>query len=264
MKIRWPSFSLPPINLWNAPHQPALEDTMTEAAKRDAVQDQLCARIEELEIEKEALATQVDRLEEQLANTRGLGEALQRIGSTLDLDPGTNLPREAPARVEALAQQLSKAERRAEYESQSFRTLCFAIQRMEEIVGIDSGGYNGPGPALDAIERIVAERDALAAHVVRLMGALELARDRISMLAEIATDMGADVYAALVMWPEEMEQTLAETPATSLARLKAQWQAEALEQARRVRNYSNRHDVFEAIPVAALEGELRRQAEGET
>lgn len=48
---------------------------------------------------------------------------------------------------------------------------------------------------------------------------------------------------------------------SELARLKAQWQADLMEQARRVLNYSNRHDVFEAIPVAALEGELRRQAE---
>ena len=103
MKIRWPSFSLPPINLWNAPHQPALEDIMTAAEERDAVQDQLCARIDELERDKEVLASQVDRIEERLAMLRGQADALHRIGSALDLDPGTDLTREAPERVEALA-----------------------------------------------------------------------------------------------------------------------------------------------------------------
>ena len=62
MKIRWPRLTFPPINLWTAPHQPALEDIMT-AAERDSVQDQLCARIDELEREKEVLAAQMDKAE---------------------------------------------------------------------------------------------------------------------------------------------------------------------------------------------------------
>lgn len=71
-------------------------------AEHDAVTQVLCLRNDELQAEKDTLVAQVDKLEEQLANARGLGEALQRIGSTLDLDPGTDLTREAPARVEAL------------------------------------------------------------------------------------------------------------------------------------------------------------------
>ena len=102
MKIRWPRLTFPPINLWTAPHQPALEDTMTATAERDAVQDQLCARIDELERDKEVLAAQVDRLEEQLAMLRSQADALHRIGYVLDLDPGTDLAREAPARVVTL------------------------------------------------------------------------------------------------------------------------------------------------------------------
>ena len=43
---------------------------MTATAERDEVQEQLCARIDELERDKEVLATQVDRLEEELAEAR--------------------------------------------------------------------------------------------------------------------------------------------------------------------------------------------------
>ena len=64
MKIRWPSLWFGPINLWTAPHQPALEDTMT-AVEADAVQEQLCARIDELEREKEVLVAQLDQAESE-------------------------------------------------------------------------------------------------------------------------------------------------------------------------------------------------------
>ena len=43
---------------------------MTITAERDAVQDQLCARIDELEREKEVLAIQLDRAEEELAEAK--------------------------------------------------------------------------------------------------------------------------------------------------------------------------------------------------
>jgi len=72
MKIRWPSLWFGPINLWTAPHQPALEDTMTATAERDEVQEQLCARIDELEAEKEALASQLDRAEEKAGAQAGM------------------------------------------------------------------------------------------------------------------------------------------------------------------------------------------------
>lgn len=70
MKIRWPSLWFGPINLWTAPHQPAPEDTMTATAERDDVQEQLCARIDELERDKEVLAAQLDRAEEELAEAK--------------------------------------------------------------------------------------------------------------------------------------------------------------------------------------------------
>ena len=79
------------------------------------------------------------------------------------------------------------------------------------------------------IMRMEAELEALAAHVERLREALTLAKDRIDLLASVATSNGASVYAAHDIWPEEMEQTLAETPYTSLARLKAIARAEAME-----------------------------------
>ena len=43
---------------------------MTTTAERDDVQEQLCARIDELERDKEVLATQLDRAEEALAEAR--------------------------------------------------------------------------------------------------------------------------------------------------------------------------------------------------
>lgn len=114
------------------------------------------------------------------------------------------------------------------------------------------------------LEEVWDERDALAAHVARLMGALELARDRIALLAEIATDLGATVYAALDMWPEEMEQTLSETPNTSLARLKDE-RAQAVQQAvkRARREWAKEDTVALARRKAEWQAEvLERCAKG--
>ena len=61
-------------------------------------------------------------------------------------------------------EQAEKAERRASRESEGFRVMCEAFQRLEEIVGLDTGGGMGPGPALNTVERIMKERDALAAY----------------------------------------------------------------------------------------------------
>jgi hypothetical protein len=70
MKIRWPSLWFGPINLWTAPHQPAMEDTMTATAERDDVECMLCARIDELERDKEVLAPQLGRAEEELSEAK--------------------------------------------------------------------------------------------------------------------------------------------------------------------------------------------------
>lgn len=166
------------------------EQVATLRQERDAVQDQLCARIDELEMEKEALAAQLDRAE------------TERDG---------------------LNEQLGKSERRAEYESKSFRILCHAIQRLEEIVGIDSGGYNGPGPALDMIERVVAERDALAARINRLVNAGDELADELEQWS--LTEQHDETDAAFRSWRDARDQPAA----TSLARRDARMKAEALE-----------------------------------
>lgn len=80
---------------------------MTETAAAphgddDTVVQMLCLRIDELERDKEALAAQLDRAEEKLAILKSQADALHRIGSILDLDPGTDLTQEVPARVAAL------------------------------------------------------------------------------------------------------------------------------------------------------------------
>lgn len=47
-------------------------------------------------------------------------------------------------------------------EATGFRAMCEAFERLEEIVGLDTGGGMGPGPALNDVQRIVRERDYLA------------------------------------------------------------------------------------------------------
>lgn len=79
-------------------------------------------RIRELESEKEVLNRQLDRREKQLANLRTQAEALHRIGSILDLGPGADLTREAPARVEALAAHVERL--REELRDRAVQAWC--------------------------------------------------------------------------------------------------------------------------------------------
>lgn len=65
--------------------------------------------------------------------------------------------------AEELQAERDKAERRAERESVAFRGMCEAFQRLEEIVGLDTGGGMGPGPALNTVQSIINQRGALAA-----------------------------------------------------------------------------------------------------
>lgn len=51
---------------------------MIDAAERDAVQDQLCARIEELEHDKAALAEQLDGIESEAQRLRKDNHDLRR------------------------------------------------------------------------------------------------------------------------------------------------------------------------------------------
>lgn len=61
----------------------------------------------------------------------------------------------------AAIERAEKAERASRMDASAFRTLCSAIQQIEEMVGIDSGGWNGPGEAMLAVEAVVCQRDRL-------------------------------------------------------------------------------------------------------
>ena len=101
------------------------------------------------------------------------------------------------------------------------------------------------------IRRLKAERDALAAHVERLRDDLQEYHD------QYGDDPIARKY--------DMGAVLQETPSTSLARLKAQWQAEALEEMTSDMwpvGLIGKGCEREALLIRA--GELRRQAEGES
>ena len=69
--MRWPRLWLPPINLWTVP---AMEDRMSETPPayeaEDAVTAQLCARIDELQAEKEVLIEENDVLRKDNDNLR--------------------------------------------------------------------------------------------------------------------------------------------------------------------------------------------------
>ncbi|MGM0927571.1 MAG: hypothetical protein ACQEXC_14290 [Pseudomonadota bacterium] len=103
---------------------------------------------------------------------------------------------------------------------------------------------------------IEKERDALAAHVRRLHSALEAA-------VESPELGGGEWYAGAV-------SVMSDAPATSLARHKAEWQAEALERYSRIiteewidkgESYGLRTASGQALIQAT---ELRRQAEEPT
>lgn len=51
-------------------------------------------------------------------------------------------------------EEIIKALRTGEREAAGFRAMCEAFERLEQIVGLDTGGGMGPGPALNAVEII--------------------------------------------------------------------------------------------------------------
>lgn len=80
-----------------------------------------------------------------------------------------------------------------------------------------------------ALRQKADEREAaLAAHVERLRESLELAKNRIALLADVATRKGASVYAAIDIWPQEMMRDLEQTAENSLTRRDLIKQSEAL------------------------------------
>lgn len=85
-------------------------------------------------------------------------------------------------------------------------------------------------------EALQAERDALAAHLDRIKSILGKGVDVVERSGELAWSV----------CPDEVSEWENSEPAVSLARLKAQWQAEAMEESAR---------AFKAAP---LKGECRR------
>lgn len=104
----------------------------------------------------------------------------------------------------------------------------------------------------------LAERDranALEAHVERLIALGTLVRD-----AATDTSMDSDEFWDRV---EKWEAGSIDTPNTNLARLKAQWQAEALERAIRIMGQQIPEGAWVCFSedLQAMVNELRRQAE---
>ena len=124
------------------------------------------------------------------------------------------------AERDALAAKLEKAERIAGREATGFRAMCEAFQNLEAIVGLDTGGGMGPGPALNAVESISRERDALKAHVERFNALYRRATEE---------DAGWMTNSHVV---KEYAAICRDTPETSLAKRDAEKQAEALEAAK--------------------------------
>lgn len=220
MKIRWPRLTFPPINLWNAPRQWAWEDRMTMDNDQPSWQ--------ELKDERDALAREVDALDKAI---RRQANAAKR---------GMNAAKEYGAHMEAEAKRLH-----AECNPKALDSERAANARLTE-----------------ELERVEAERDAQAARIAELEGyniglaneAHELRQQRTAMAAyverlrEAITPFAAGGAADCIsrgdysvmrerikdwMGVKDFEmaaEALRETPATSLARQKLRWQAEALEQ----------------------------------
>lgn len=96
------------------------------------------------------------------------------------------------------------------------------------------------------------ERAALAAHLDRIKSILGEGVDVVERSGELAWSV----------CPDEVSEWENSEPAVSLARLKAEWLKGIKQQSRRVRNYSAPDQVFVAIPLNAIDCELRQQAEG--
>lgn len=107
--------------------------------------------------------------------------------------------------------------------------------------------------------------NALAAHVERITEAIH------ALIAESVGVVGLHMNGDVAEWEELLPggrfedwlMALEESPPTSLARLKAQWQAEALEQVLSITG-KYFHSVAIRIEVEEMLTELRRQAEGKS
>lgn len=68
----------------------------------------------------------------------------------------------------ALAVRVEKAERNSERDKDAFVMMCTALQDIEDAVGIDTGGWNGPAPAIHAVQALAAHVDMLGSVVEKI------------------------------------------------------------------------------------------------
>lgn len=187
---------------------------------------------------------QVERLKQQLENLRYAGDRVIRGGEgayvwNLAVNDSAQ-PSLVQSRIAELEEQASEAAAERDSYQREFA-------RATEVLGEIHEALNGSGPSIVGMEavqvlQLKGERDVLAAHVERLREAFKKG------------------YQQDFTWTW-VKEVLDEAPITSLARLKAEWQAQALEEL-----LQNTSQFREANPVRGLAGsmadELRQQAGG--
>lgn len=121
--------------------------------------------------------------------------------------------------VLSLRGQLEESERKSEMHNLAFITLCRAFEELEQKLGMNTGGGMGPGPALNAVDAVIRNRTELAAHLERMRTELTACQ---SVLHQLARD--GEVTPS---YADDAKIVLKETPAASLAALKAKHWREA-------------------------------------
>ncbi|WP_277810636.1 hypothetical protein [Chromohalobacter canadensis] len=138
--------------------------------------------------------------------------------------------------------------------SRMFAQACETLGAVQEALGEESSTeLTGFEPQL--VKKTKEERDALAAHVENLRRELEACQSVLHQLArdgEVTPD-----------YADDAKRALKETPTQSLAHLKAQWKAEALEEmARRFWPTGMIGKGEERGALLLRADKYRRQAEG--
>jgi hypothetical protein len=110
-----------------------------------------------------------------------------------------------------------------------------------------------------AAARMQGQRDALAAHVERLRFTLIDAKRCVAVTAYPTLYIASQYKGLAKQAMRRIEEVGREAPATSLTRLKAQWQAEALES---LASELARHGHSDAAQTARIRGiQLRQRAQ---
>ncbi|MDY7116550.1 hypothetical protein RAN53_09325 [Halomonas sp. SSL-5] len=180
----------------------------------DHVECMLCARIDELEREKEVLATQLDRAEERIDSLSKQANALHRIASTLDLwsQAGTNVSIDAVAEAAAKrVEELVTTAALAEDKLAMLRGQADALHRIGSALDLD--------PGADLTREAQAKVEALLAHMEWLDGL------RRNVIEAIRDDRFEDLDVSFYRDDKQPPR-----PTTSLARMKDE-RAQAIQKA---------------------------------